>query len=103
MAGALTVAEEKKIVVTLQVLQEVGFGLTKELAGIVIRDYLKDQPQRPTPFSGDGLPGKDWWSGFLRRWQKSLSVRKPQHLSTHTVVSATPEVMDAWFQRVGKG
>ena len=41
--------EEKEIVVSLQVLQEIGFGLTKELAGIVIRDYLKDQPERPNP------------------------------------------------------
>lgn len=35
-AGAptvLTPGEEKEIVVTLQVLQEIGFGLTKELAG----------------------------------------------------------------------
>ena len=36
-AGAptvLTVAEEKKILVTLQVLQEIGFGLTMELLGL---------------------------------------------------------------------
>jgi len=104
-AGAPTVlspVEEKEIVVSLQVLQEIGFGLTKEIAGIVIRDYLKDQPHRPNPFSRDGLPGKDWWNGFLKRWQKSLSVRQPQHLSTHHAASATPEVMDAWFDRVGK-
>ena len=31
-----------------------------------------------------------------------MSVRKPQPLSTHRAVSATPEVMDAWFERVGK-
>ena len=46
-AGAptvLTAREEKEIVVTLQVLQEIGFGLTKELVAVVIRDYLKDQP-----------------------------------------------------------
>ena len=43
----LTSAEEKKIIASLQVLQEIGFGLTKELAGIVIRDYLHDWPLRP--------------------------------------------------------
>lgn len=88
--------------VSLQVLQEIGFELTKELAGVVIRDYLKDQPTRPNPFSSNGLPGKDWWNGFLKRWKKSLSVRRPQHLSTHRAISATLEVMDAWFKRVMK-
>ena len=103
-AGAptvLTEAEEKEIVVTLQVFQEMRFGLTKKLAGVVIRDYLKDQPDRPNPFCC-GLPGKDWWNGFLKCWKKSLSVRQPQHLSTHRAASATPEVIDTWFKRVGK-
>ena len=59
----LTHAEEKEIVVSLQVLQEIGFGLTKELAGLVIRDYLRDQPFRPNPFN-DGIPGRDWGSCF---------------------------------------
>ena len=52
-AGAPTIlssAEEKEIVVTVQVLQDIGFGLTKELVGIVIRDYLKYQPAHPNPF-----------------------------------------------------
>ena len=35
--------EEKEIVVILQVLQKIGFGLTKDLVGIVICDYLNDQ------------------------------------------------------------
>lgn len=46
-AGAPTVLspmEEKEVVVSLQVLQDIGFGLTKELAGVVVRNYLKDQP-----------------------------------------------------------
>ena len=103
-AGAptvLTEAEEKEVVVILQVLQEMGFGLTKQLTGVVIQDYLKDQPHRPNPFCC-GLPGKDWWNGFLKRWKKSLSVRQPQHLSTHRAASATAEVMDTWFKRVDK-
>ena len=61
-AGAptiLTKEEEKEIVSILQVLQEMGFGLTKELVGIVIRDYLSDQPGHPNPVSS-GVPGEDW-------------------------------------------
>ena len=52
-AGAPTIlspAEEKELVTTLQVLQEIGFGLTKELVGVVICDYLKDQPTHLNPF-----------------------------------------------------
>ena len=102
-AGAPTIlsnAEEKEIVVTLQVLQEIGFGITKGLTGLVIRDYLKDQPLRPNPFV-DGVPGKDWWQSFLQRWQKQISERKPQHLPTNRAASATPAVFDEWFKRVG--
>jgi len=46
-AGAptvLTEEEEKEIVVSVQVLQEIGFDLMKELVGTVIRDYLAGLP-----------------------------------------------------------
>ena len=95
----LTENEEKEIVVSVQVLQEIGFGLTKELVGVVVRDYLKDQEFRPNPFK-EGVPGRDWWSRFLKRWSSELSVRKPQHLPTHRVVSATVAVLDSWFLHV---
>ena len=75
-AGAPTIPtkeEEKEIVVTLQVLQEMGFGLTKELVGIIISDYLNDQPGRPNPFSS-GVPGEDWWQHFLKHWHSEVSV-----------------------------
>jgi len=77
----LSSAEKREIVITLQVLQEMGFGLTKNLVGVVIHDYLKDQPARPNPFQ-HGIPGCDWWRLFLKRWEPQLSVRKPQHLPT---------------------
>lgn len=82
----LTRAEEKEIVVSAQVLQEIGFGLTKDLVGVVVRNYLKDQPFRPR------VPGQDWWQCFLKRWDSELSVRKPQYLPTHRAASATTEV-----------
>jgi len=86
-------------VVTVQVLQDIGFGLTKELVGIVIRDYLKYQPAHPNPFH-HGIPGNDWWSLFLKRWKCDLSIRKPQHLSTNRATAATPEAISAWFDQV---
>ena len=42
-ATVLTPTEEKEIAVTLQVLQEIGFPLTWELAASVIQDYLKHE------------------------------------------------------------
>ena len=79
-AGAPTILSpaEKQTVITLQVLQEIGFGMNKELVIVVIHDYLKDQQTRSNP----GVPGKDWWQLFLKRWEKQLSVCKPQHLPT---------------------
>ena len=95
----LSPAEEREIVITLQVLQEMGFGLTKNLVGVVIHDYLKDQPARPNPFQ-HGIPGRDWWRLFLKRWESQLSVRKPQHLPTSQATAATPEAIAAWFEKV---
>ena len=72
-AGAPTIlspAEEKEIVVTLQVLQEIGFGLTKDLVGAVICDYLRDQPSRPNPFQ-HGIPGRDWWQLFFEAMEQT--------------------------------
>ena len=42
-ATVLTPTKEKEIAVTLQVLQEIGFPLTWELAASVIQDYLKHE------------------------------------------------------------
>ena len=79
---------------TCQVLQELGYGLTREIVTDVVSTFLKDQ-KRPSPFK-DGVPGPDWWQGFLGRWP-SLSERKPQHLSTKRAMAACPETLNSWF------
>lgn len=38
----LTTAEEKEIVVTCQVLQELGYGLTREIVTGVVSTFLRD-------------------------------------------------------------
>ena len=95
-----SVEEEREMVASLQALQQIGFGLTRELAGIVIHDYLIDQPHRCNPFK-DNLPGKDWWTLFMKRWCNELSLRKPQHLPTHRAVGASKDVLNDWFEKVG--
>lgn len=48
-------SEEKQIVAALQALQEIGFGLTHDIASVVIHDYVADQPDRVNPFKDDVL------------------------------------------------
>ena len=59
----LTPAEEKEIGMALQVLQEIGFPLTQDLAASVIQDFLKEEAIT-NPFNDD------------------LPRRKPQNLSS---------------------
>ena len=93
----MTEAEEKEIVVTCQILQELGYGLTRGIVTRVVHDYLQDQ-KRESPFR-DSAPGADWWAGFMGRWP-SLSERKPQHLSTKRAMAGNPETMESWFATV---
>ena len=81
-----------------QVLQELGFGLTRQIVGEVVCDYLKDK-DRPNPFP-DQHPGRDWWEGFMKRWAKQLTERKPQHLSVQRALAANRATIAGWFDAV---
>ena len=85
----LTPAEEKEIVTACQVMQELAFPLTRDFVSIIVRDYLKDRG-RDDRFK-DGIPGSDWWLGFLKR-HPNLSERKPEHLPKCRAKAAEPEV-----------
>lgn len=85
----LSTQEEKEIVVSCEVLQQFGFPLTKDMVGIIVRDFLKAN-NRKNPFK-DSMPQYDWWRGFLKRWPR-LRERKPEHLPKCRAVGATPEV-----------
>ena len=58
--------EESEVLLTCISLQELGFGLTRATVGRVIKDYLLSNG-RLNPFR-QGIPGYDWWQGFLQRW-----------------------------------
>ena len=62
----LTYDEEKEIVATCQAMQDLGYGLTREMVAQVVTDYLVSA-RRPNPFQ-KGVPGPDWWALFLKRW-----------------------------------
>lgn len=74
-----------------------GIGITRELVEVVLFDYIKDN-DIPNPFKG-GVPGKDWWQAFMRRWPM-LSERKPQHLSLKRAEAGSKEIITAWFDKV---
>ena len=75
----LTSEEEREIVLTCQILAEMGFPLTKSNVEVVVRVYLINQ-DRGSTFGSRGIPGRSWWEGFLSRWP-TLGQRKPQHLA----------------------
>ena len=93
----LTPAEEKEIVYSCQVLQELGYGLTRAFVTEVVEHYLKQQDKQS--IFNNGCPGPDWWEGFLGRWP-SLIERKPQHLSSKRASAANPDTIGAWFTKV---
>lgn len=78
-------------------MQEIGFGLTREMVGNVVMEYLQDKKQE-NPFFQD-KPGNDWWLGFMRGWPK-LTERKPQHLQANRATALTEGAVNAWISKV---
>lgn len=95
----LSQEEEREIVITCQVLADMGFPLTKDNVEVVVRDYLRGQEGRGRAFGSSGVPGRSWWEGFLSRWPTLLQC-KPQHLPKQRAQCAIEEVVSSFFQRV---
>ena len=93
----LTPDIEREIALTCTTLADMGYGLTKDLVEVVIYDYLKEN-DIPNPFTG-GVPGRDWWQRFLKRWPR-LSERKPQHLSKKRAQAGNGDIINAWFDKL---
>ena len=91
----LTELEEKCIVRSCQEMAEIGFGIDRSMVGAVVHNYLNSEG-RESPFK-DGVPGRKWWTGFLRRWP-TLSERRPQHFPSNRAQASTPEAMDRFFE-----
>ena len=95
----LTREEENEIAQTCLIFSEWGYGLGKKEVMSVIHDYL--QLKKKTYLFLNGIPGEDWWLGFLRR-NPQLSLRKPQSLQIARAVSSTSDVVSHWFTSVLK-
>ena len=64
---ALTYQEEQEIVYSCIVLQEMGFPLDKASLTSLVGDYIYIRESgRDNPFC-EGVPGPDWFAGFMRR------------------------------------
>ena len=92
----LTAAEEREVALTCLALADMGFGLTGELVGVVLSDYLQDHS---IPNLTGGVPGKDWWRCFLKCWP-SLTERKPQHLSKSRAEAGDTGIIRMWLDKV---
>ena len=92
----LTPAEEKEIVYSCQVLQEMGFGMTREMVGAIVVDYLTTVG-RDNPFNGQ--PGFKWWKGFQKR-NPQLVDRKPQHFPKHRAIAGNELTIHSFIGKV---
>ena len=78
-------------------MADMGCGLSKD---DILRTAFQilEKSKRPHPFK-DGLAGKSWLQGFLNR--HSLTLRSPWPLSHARARSATDEVVNDFFEKLG--
>ena len=90
----LSKEEEDEIVEMCQVFGEWGFGLQKEDVKSVVAQFCQ-RSKRINHFK-NGIPGDDWWAGFLHR-HPVLVKRKPQQLQLVRAQCSRVEVVNHWF------
>ena len=64
-AMVLTTCEDRESLTCMN-LADMGYCLTREVVGGIVRDYLHENAIQ-NPFT-DRVPGKDWWQRFLKWW-----------------------------------
>ena len=90
---------EDEMAKCLRVLASWGLGLIKDELLDLVADYVKTC-KIDTPFV-EGRPGSDWYQGFLRR-HPTLSLRKPEQLTSSRAKATKKEIVDQWFELLGK-
>jgi len=99
-AGAptlLTTTEERSLVALLLTRQALNAPMTKRSAGLVAGAILR---RRQRKFGTEsGLPSKEWWESFLKRWPQ-LASRKPSRLSSEALLRPTRQNLLPWFELV---
>lgn len=70
----LSLSEEKELVQTIKVASDFGYPLTPKDIGLLVKSYLDSNNITKKGFKNN-LPGYNWYSLFMSRWDKELSVR----------------------------
>lgn len=93
---SLSQAEEKRIVESLKLLADFGFGVTCEGLKDLVRNFAQASDLK-TQFK-DNRPGNDWIASFKKRWSNELSLRVAQSLPSNRAQNANKKTIDHFFE-----
>ena len=79
-----------------QVLQEIGFGMTRAMVGAIVVDYLSTMRHEN---SFNGQPGYDWWKGFLEQFPE-LVDHKSEHLPKHRAIACNEVTVQGFLAEI---
>ena len=77
-----------------------GYGLTFSSIQSIISEYLLQTGQQM--LFVNGIPGRDWWYGFLNRWKSDLSLRKAENIASLRASSCTQKIINKYFENCRK-
>lgn len=97
---ALSNREERDLVDLITTLQEWGQLSTCNDVLKYTQEYI-DIMNLKSRFV-NGSPTKDWYYGFLRRWNNNLKVMVSHSLENARAKGVTQEVIDGWFNVLEK-
>lgn len=81
-------------------LEDIGYGITKKMFLDLVSLYLNNSNQ--TNLFKKGAPHPNYYQKFMKRHRNELKTMKAQNLCENRAKSATKEVFDEWFVKVGK-
>ena len=89
----MSVTEENEIEEACIIFSEWGYGIGKKEVISIVANCKSNKKASIFP---NGLPGKRWHSGFLKR-NPQIAMRKPQSLQIARAKAGSPEIIDHWF------
>ena len=96
----LTTEQEQDLVNLIITLQEWGQLSTCNDILTYANEYV-DIMGLKSSFVGDG-PGKDWYYGFLKRWNSDLKLMRSSSLENARAKGVTEEIINGWFDLLYK-
>ena len=89
------IEQEQNLVTLIVTLQEWGQLSTCNDILTYANDYVNIMGLKSS-FNGDG-PGKDWYYGFLKRWDNKLKYMHSSCLENARVKDAILNIINGWF------